>query len=54
MDEGNFGGKEKKKLKFSIFLKTVLDFQLKNREYSLKPLLSVFKARDTDCDGVVN
>jgi hypothetical protein len=32
----------------------VLEFQLKNREEVLRPLLKVFKNRDSDGDGIVD
>ena len=35
-------------------MQTVLDFQLKNHEKLLKPLLNVFKIRDKDTDGIVD
>lgn len=37
-----------------MFLKAVLDFQMKNHEKMLKPLIVVFKSRDRDSDGIVN
>lgn len=43
-----------RKLKFSQFMKCVLDFQLKNHEKLLKPLVLCFKKRDSDSDGVIN
>lgn len=52
-DENN-ENKGKQKIKFSVFLKTVLDFQMKNHEGLLKPLVKVFKLRDRDNDGIVN
>ena len=45
---------KKKSIKFALFLQTVLDFQLKNHEKLLKPLVNVFKARDKDADGIVD
>ena len=32
----------------------MLDFQLKNHEKLLKPLVSIFRERDSDSDGIVN
>lgn len=46
--------KSKPKIKFNVFLKTVLDFQLKNHEKLLKPLVRVFKIKDRDLDGIIN
>lgn len=45
--------KNKLKLKFTVFLKTVLDFQLKNHEKLLKPLVDVFKLKDEDANGII-
>lgn len=45
---------KKKFIKFALFLQTVLDFQLKNHEKLLKPLVNVFKIRDKDSDGIVD
>lgn len=53
-DEGFSNEKEKKKIKFTIFLQTVLNFQLRNHERLLKPLTVIFKSRDRDSDGIVN
>ena len=44
----------KKKIKFSAFLQTVLDFQLKNHEKLLKPLIQVFRVKDRDSDGIID
>lgn len=46
--------KQVRKLKFSQFLKCVLDFQLKNHERLLKPLVRSFKTKDRDSDGIIN
>lgn len=43
-----------RKLKFSQFIKCVLDFQLKNHQKLLKPLVKSFKNRDSDSDGIIN
>ena len=45
---------EASKLKFSVFLKCVLDFQLKEHEKFLSYFVSVFKKVDGDRDGIVN
>ena len=44
----------KKKIRFSLFLQTVLDFQLKNHEKLLKPLIQIFKVKDRDSDGIID
>lgn len=46
--------KQVRKLRFSQFLKCVLDFQLKNHEKLLKPLVRSFKNKDRDSDGIIN
>lgn len=46
--------KQVRKLKFSYFLKCVLDFQLKNHEKLLKPLVRSFKNKDSDSDGIID
>lgn len=46
--------RSKLKIKYGIFLKAVLDFQLKNHEKLIKPFVQVFKMRDRDNDGIVN
>lgn len=53
-EEQHHQEKEKKKIKFSRFSQAVLDFQLKNHEKLLKPLVSIFRERDSDSDGIVN
>ena len=53
-DESMNHDKDKKKIRFNLFVQTVLDFQLKNHEKLLQPLVSIFRHRDTDCDGIVN
>ena len=45
---------EASKLKFSVFLKCVLDFQLKEHEKFLSYFVSMFKKVDSDRDGIVN
>lgn len=45
---------KKKTIKFSLFLQTVLDFQLKNHEKLLKPLIKAFRGRDSDADGIID
>ena len=42
------------KLKFNLFLKTVLDFQLKEHEKFLSKFITVFKQVDIDNDGILN
>lgn len=42
------------KLKFSLFLKTVLDFQLKEHEKFLSKFIQAFKRVDSDNDGILN
>eukprot|EP00347_Sterkiella_histriomuscorum_P010213 403377168 len=44
----------KEKLKFSTFIKTVLDFQLKEHEKFLQKFILEFKHQDRDNDGVLN
>ncbi len=44
----------KRKIKFSSFLQCVLDFQMKNHEKLLRPLIRVFKDKDRDLDGIIN
>jgi len=41
-------------MSFSNFLQYVLNFQLKNHERLLKPLVNAFKLKDSDSDGIVN
>lgn len=41
------------KIEFSVFLQLVLNFQLKNHEKLLRPLVTSFKKRDRDSDGVI-
>ena len=45
---------EASKLKFSVFLKCVLDFQLKEHEKFLAFFVQVFKRADSDRDGILN
>ena len=35
-------------------MQTILDFQLRNHERLIRPLVSVFRQRDTDNDGILN
>jgi hypothetical protein len=35
-------------------MQAILEFQLKNHERLLKPLVVVFKSRDRDSDGILN
>ncbi len=42
------------KLKFNVFLKTVLDFQLKEHEKFLSRFIGEFKSKDKDNDGVLD
>jgi hypothetical protein len=42
------------KIEFSLFLQNVLNFQLKNHEKLLRPLVNAFKMRDRDSDGIVD
>lgn len=44
----------KDRLKFSVFLKTVLDFQLKEHEKFLSRFTQEFRSVDIDNDGVLN
>lgn len=39
---------------FANFLQHVLNFQLKNHERLLKPLVNAFKLKDSDSDGIVD
>lgn len=39
---------------FANFLQHVLNFQLKNHERLLKPLVNAFKLKDGDSDGIVD
>ena len=41
------------KLEFSVFLQQVLNFQMKNHEALLRPLVATFKKRDRDSDGII-
>lgn len=52
-DEGSHE-KDKKRIRFAVFVQTVLNFQLRNHERLLQPLVSAFKHRDSDCDGIVS
>jgi Ca2+-binding EF-hand superfamily protein len=45
---------EASKLKFGVFLKCVLDFQLKEHEKFLGFFVNMFKRVDTDRDGILN
>jgi Ca2+-binding EF-hand superfamily protein len=45
---------ERSKLKFHVFLKCVLDFQLREHEKFLSFFVSQFKQVDSDRDGVIN
>lgn len=42
------------KLRYSVFLKTVLDFQLREHERFLAPFVQEFRNHDTDKDGVLD
>ena len=44
---------EASKLKFGVFLKCVLDFQLKEHEKFLGYFVSLFKKVDSDRDGIL-
>ena len=44
---------EASKLKFAVFLKCVLDFQLKEHEKFLGYFVNVFKRVDSDRDGIL-
>ena len=44
---------EASKLKFAVFLKCVLDFQLKEHEKFLGYFVNVFKRFDSDRDGIL-
>ncbi len=44
----------KDKIKFSLFLKTVLDFQLREHEKFLAPFAEHFRALDLNNDGVLD
>jgi hypothetical protein len=46
--------KEKKRIKFNAFVKSILDFQLRSHEKYLKPLVQVFRSVDRDADGIIN
>jgi len=41
-------------LKFAVFLKCVLDFQLKEHEKFLAPFVQIYKRVDVDRDGILN
>lgn len=45
---------EASKLKFAVFLKCVLDFQLKEHEKFLGHFTQMFKRVDNDRDGIIN
>ena len=45
---------EASKLKFGVFLKCVLDFQLKEHEKFLSHFVQVYKRVDADRDGILN
>ena len=45
---------EASKLKFSVFLKCVLDFQLKEHEKFLGYFVQIFKRADVDRDGILS
>lgn len=45
---------EASKLKFAVFLKCVLDFQLKEHEKFLGHFTQMFKRVDIDRDGILN
>ena len=42
------------KLKFHVFMKCVLDFQLREHEKFLGHFIAMFKRVDQDKDGVIN
>ena len=48
------GNPEASKLKFAVFLKCVLDFQLREHEKFLGFFVQVFKGADVDRDGILN
>ena len=45
---------EASKLKFAVFLKCVLDFQLKEHEKFLAYFVLLFKKVDSDRDGILD
>lgn len=42
------------KIDYFTFLQHVLNFQLKNHEKLLRPLVNAFKLKDKDSDGIVD
>jgi hypothetical protein len=50
----NKARKDMLKLPFAVFVKTVLDYQLRTHQEYLSNFLKVFRAVDKDVDGVVN
>lgn len=46
--------KEKLKIAFNLFQKTILDFQLKSHENFLRPFLYLFKNIDKDNNGIID
>lgn len=52
--EANQQSADKSRLKFHVFLKCVLDFQLREHEKFLHFFVTQFKAIDSDRDGVIN
>lgn len=42
------------KIEYFTFLQHVLNFQLKNHEKLLRPLVNAFKLKDKDSDGIVD
>lgn len=54
MLNNQINNQEASKLKFAVFLKTVLDFQLKEHEKFLGFFVQAFKRTDADRDGILN
>ena len=54
--EGLMGSNEKEKFKisFAVFQKTILDFQLKSHENFLRPFVYLFKNVDKDNNGIID
>ena len=48
------GDAGKSKIDYSTFLQQVLNFQLRNHEKLLRPLVNSFKLKDKDADGIVD
>ena len=52
-DPGSKGRKDVLKLSFSVFMRTVLDFQLQSHQIFLDNFVKIFRDIDRDVDGVI-